>query len=397
VKTNATGYQVWNKTYGGSSSDEAYSVVQTSDGGYVVTGYTASFGAGASDFWLVKSVNGSGDVAPPSTIVDLTPVSSTNNSVTLTWTAPSDYPGLGDVAGYVVKYSTSGAIYANGWDNAKTFDQSWTPLPAGSKESHVVTGLDVDTVYWFAIVSYDYIPNYSGISNSPSGSTSDPDPPAAITDLAVRSETDTSVTLTWSAPGDSGNRGNATAYSVKYSAMGPITDANWDSATTYTQSWTPRLATYSEEHIISNLTSSTRYWFAVRAFDEVLNYGGCSNSPETTTLLAAWLVGSITYSAVVGVIIIVVVAGVLLVKRRKSKSHELLRKVSGEQRKALKITGKCMVCNLDVDSDDAVLRCPHCGNMAHKIHMLEWLHVKDYCPVCRRHLEERDLKDRPVR
>jgi hypothetical protein len=69
----------------------------------------------------------------------------------------------------------------------------------------------------------------------------------------------------------------------------------------------------------------------------------------------------------------------------------------GKQRKALKITGKCMVCNLDVDSDEAVLWCPHCGNMAHKTHMLEWLHVKDYCPTCLRHLEESDLREEPVK
>ena len=45
----------WSKVYGGSSDDEAYSVVQTSDGGYAIAGYTESFGAGGSDFWLVKT------------------------------------------------------------------------------------------------------------------------------------------------------------------------------------------------------------------------------------------------------------------------------------------------------------------------------------------------------
>jgi hypothetical protein len=230
------------------------------------------------------------------------------------------------VAGYVVKYSISGAIDAASWDLATTFDQSWIPLPAGSKESHVVTGLDVDTVYWFAIESYDDIPNYSGVSNSPNASTSDLISPAAITDLAASGVTDTSVTLTWSAPGDNGKRGTATGYWVKYSTMGPITDANWSSATTYAQSWTATSAGFNEKHVISNLTSSTRYWFAVRAFDEVLNYAGCSNSPETTTSLAAWLAGLIVYFGVVGLTVIVVVAGVLLVKRSKSKSQELLRK-----------------------------------------------------------------------
>jgi hypothetical protein len=55
VKTDSTGTELWNKTYGGPSDDEAYSIVQTGDGGYVLAGFTNSFGAGSSDFWLVKT------------------------------------------------------------------------------------------------------------------------------------------------------------------------------------------------------------------------------------------------------------------------------------------------------------------------------------------------------
>ncbi len=55
VKTNSTGNQLWNKTYGGAGNDYAFSVIQTSDGGYAIAGRTFSFGAGYSDFWLVKT------------------------------------------------------------------------------------------------------------------------------------------------------------------------------------------------------------------------------------------------------------------------------------------------------------------------------------------------------
>jgi hypothetical protein len=37
------------KTYGGGSADQAYSIQQTSDGGYIAAGYTQSFGAGFTD------------------------------------------------------------------------------------------------------------------------------------------------------------------------------------------------------------------------------------------------------------------------------------------------------------------------------------------------------------
>ena len=47
--------QGWNKTYGGTNDDHASALVQTSDGGYALAGYTNSFGAGGYDFWLVKT------------------------------------------------------------------------------------------------------------------------------------------------------------------------------------------------------------------------------------------------------------------------------------------------------------------------------------------------------
>jgi len=55
IKINASGNLQWAKTYGGTSWVEAYSVQQTSDGGYIVAGFTASFGAGSYDVFLVKT------------------------------------------------------------------------------------------------------------------------------------------------------------------------------------------------------------------------------------------------------------------------------------------------------------------------------------------------------
>ena len=55
VKTDASGNLEWNSTYGGADGEECYSLVVTSDGGYAMIGTTTSFGAGGSDFWLVKT------------------------------------------------------------------------------------------------------------------------------------------------------------------------------------------------------------------------------------------------------------------------------------------------------------------------------------------------------
>jgi len=55
VRTDSAGVMQWNKTYGGASIDSSTSMVQTSDGGYAIAGNTYSFGAGDMDFWLVKT------------------------------------------------------------------------------------------------------------------------------------------------------------------------------------------------------------------------------------------------------------------------------------------------------------------------------------------------------
>jgi len=54
VKLDAKGNLQWTKTIGGKSWDEGHSLIQTSDGGYAIAGYTSSFGAGEMDVYVIK-------------------------------------------------------------------------------------------------------------------------------------------------------------------------------------------------------------------------------------------------------------------------------------------------------------------------------------------------------
>jgi len=55
IRTDSLGDTLWTRTYGGTSSDEAFDAHPTDDGGYVIAGYSQSYTAGWADFFLVKT------------------------------------------------------------------------------------------------------------------------------------------------------------------------------------------------------------------------------------------------------------------------------------------------------------------------------------------------------
>lgn len=57
VKLDANGNILWTQSYGGKDNDDGVDVIQTTDKGYAMTGYTYSYGAGSADAWLIKTDN----------------------------------------------------------------------------------------------------------------------------------------------------------------------------------------------------------------------------------------------------------------------------------------------------------------------------------------------------
>jgi uncharacterized delta-60 repeat protein len=67
IKLNSSGNIEWSKAIGGSSSDYIYPISQTPDGGYIAGGNTTSYGAGLTDFFIIK-LNSSGNIEWSKTI-----------------------------------------------------------------------------------------------------------------------------------------------------------------------------------------------------------------------------------------------------------------------------------------------------------------------------------------
>jgi hypothetical protein len=85
-------------------------------------------------------------------------------TITLNWTAPGDDGTVGIATQYDLRYSTSPITTAN-FTNATKVTTVPTPASAGTKQSVSVSGLAMNTLYYFAIKSVDERGNWSGLSN----------------------------------------------------------------------------------------------------------------------------------------------------------------------------------------------------------------------------------------
>lgn len=107
---------IWSQTYGGDTTDACFSSVQTSDGGYILAGYTKSFGAGQHDFWLAKT-DADGDSLWSSTFggdsIDICySVQQTSDGGYILAGHTRSY-GVGDYDFYLVKTDANGVLQ---WD-----------------------------------------------------------------------------------------------------------------------------------------------------------------------------------------------------------------------------------------------------------------------------------------
>src|SRR4026209_599371 len=60
IKTNSDGDTLWTKIYGGTADDYGYAVRQNADSGYTIACNTMSFGSGSFDIYIIRT-NATGD------------------------------------------------------------------------------------------------------------------------------------------------------------------------------------------------------------------------------------------------------------------------------------------------------------------------------------------------
>ncbi len=97
--------------------------------------------------------------------------------------------------------------------------------------------------------------------------------------------TPTTVTLSWTTPGDDGLTGTASQFDLRYSTSA-INSGNFSSATRWTAMPTPGSSGSTQSVTVTGLTPNTTYYFAMKTADNVPNWSGISNVVSFTTPVA---------------------------------------------------------------------------------------------------------------
>lgn len=111
----------------------------------------------------------------------------------------------------------------------------------------------------------------------------DSTPPAAASDLAVMSKTDTTLTLSWTATGDDGHLGTAAIYDLRCKAHPWDPQQSWATGDSLSSLPAPSVAGMRDSFLVRPYSSHTRLVYALRIGDAAGNWSQSSNVVDTTT------------------------------------------------------------------------------------------------------------------
>lgn len=218
------------------------------------------------------------DITSPSATNNLSAILLSSTSARLTWKAPGDD---GDVnnnsfGAYQIKYATFPL------NDLATFLQPQVrsvedfaaipspPAPVGTQETMVLSGLALDTTYYFALRTRDEVPNYSPLSNGATVQTPDLIPPSAVQNLKAVANTAAGkrIDLSWVNPTAKDLRGIRILVKTDGFAALP-TDTT--GVTKFDLFASSPLTTPPTSFAHTNLTVGVTYYYTVFAFDDEAN------------------------------------------------------------------------------------------------------------------------------
>lgn len=142
IKTDSSGNLQWDKTYGGAGDDYGWNLEKTSDGGYLITGYTTSYGSGMNDGWIIK-VDSQGNIQWSQTFggsgsdATLQGIQTSDGGYAFTGYTNSSGAGKADL--WLVKISSTGSLE---WDKTYggIFDECGYALVQTSDGGYTIVG-----------------------------------------------------------------------------------------------------------------------------------------------------------------------------------------------------------------------------------------------------------------
>jgi hypothetical protein len=170
VKLDAGGALQWSRTVGGPNEDDARSIIQTADGGYVIAGSTYSFGGGNADIYIVK-FSGSGELLWTRTIGGTGSEQAQSIIRTTGGYVAAGYTfsfGEGSSDLYIVKLDPDGTLQ---WNKTKggALDDGANSIIRTTDGGYIAAGTtnSFGAGYDFYIVKFDSSGNTCGSTGSP--------------------------------------------------------------------------------------------------------------------------------------------------------------------------------------------------------------------------------------
>lgn len=220
------------------------------------------------------------DTVPPRRIHNLVGENADEGRITLRWTAPGDDESSGRATRYEIRHSLTPLVDGT-WATATIAPNPPTPGDEGAEDTLELEGLSPGT-WSFGIKAADEIPNWSPLSNVVVAAIGPSLAPAPVQDLAASLGAGLEVTFTWTAPGDDGNSGTATAYDLRY-ASAVLADSSWATATRMTGLPAPSIAGSEEQFVAPPLSPDRVYYFALRTHDNAGHLSALSNVVRVST------------------------------------------------------------------------------------------------------------------